>query len=82
MENEMTKKTAIEHEEGNDFNGIIKYLEGKYGNNLHQQKIVKITVSSSGYNRPYQVIDYNWKDHFYTSVSLHGQWFKLVLGSS
>jgi len=56
----------IEHQEGKNFEGIIKYLEDKYGKNIHEQGIITITASSTDskcIQKPEKVIDYGWNSY-------------------
>ena len=58
----------IEHQIGNNFDGIIKYLESKYGNDIHDQGIINISASLCGRNKPQEVINYDsgkcWENSF------------------
>ena len=46
------KIEKINHEEGQNFQGILYNLQKKYGNNIHDQGIISISASSSQHNRP------------------------------
>ena len=45
--NDKVKGLEITHKYGNDFDGIIKYLENKYGENIIQKGIISIEISSN-----------------------------------
>ena len=73
---EKGKHQQIEHKDGKDFEGIIKYLKDNYGNNLHEQGIITITASPNGNSiKPEQVIDYNFKSYWYNSEDSLGGWW-------
>ena len=42
------------------FRGILSYLRGKCGGNVHQRGLVEITASSNGLHQCYQVVDDQW----------------------
>jgi hypothetical protein len=74
------KSDSIEHKDGNNFDGIIMYLEKKFGNDIHQQGIICITASSNNsHNKPEQVIDYNWHDvtGWYSNPKNPGEWWQI-----
>jgi hypothetical protein len=49
------------------FEGIMSYLRGKCGGNVHTFGIVPITSSSDGRNHCYRVADYNWDEYWYSN---------------
>ena len=65
-----------EHKNGQNFRGIIDYLEEKYGKNIHSQGIITISASSSFHNTPDKVIDYNWNDCWHSN-SNPGNWLEV-----
>ena len=67
----------IEHKEGKNFDGIIKYLEDKYGEDIHEKGIITITASSSCRNNPEQVINYKWLDYWRTNVNSKEHWWEI-----
>ena len=67
---------AVKHNNGDDFNGIIKYLENLYGQNINEQGIVHIKASSTDHNSPEQVIDYEWND-YWDSYYERNEWWKI-----
>ena len=70
--------TYIEHKDGKDFEGIINYLEHKYGKNIiyNKQGIISINASSSGCISPQHVIDYEWKDQWF-SYNIPNSWLEI-----
>ena len=82
-ENNQKEVITISHKENNDFDGIIKYLEKKYGNNLHQKRIISISASSTLSNGPQfspeHVINYtnNYNNTFWMSDNNPGNWLEL-----
>ena len=46
------EKINIQHKEGQDFEGIFKYLQTKFGKNLHEQGIISISASPTITNKP------------------------------
>ena len=69
----------INHEEGKNFEGIIKNLQKKFGPNLHEQGIISITASApdrSCFNKPEQVIDYNWNNNW-CSPNTPNNWLEI-----
>ena len=77
MEKDKKKYKLIKHEEGKNFEGIIKYLEDKYGKDIHQQGIINITASSSNCNIPEQVINYGWDSAWYSDHHNPGEWWEI-----
>ena len=67
--------TKIDHERGKDFDGIIRYLQKKYGDDLTLQGIISISASSTEYNSPEKVIDYEWKDFWNSNID-PGNWLE------
>ena len=72
-----------------NFQGIIYYLESKYGSNLHEQGIITISASSTnpgsstwgGFNNnnnntAEKVIDYNWNG-YWSSSGVIGDWLEI-----
>jgi hypothetical protein len=55
------------------FSGIISHLTSQFGGNVHSQGIVNITSSSDYKNKPWQVADHGWNDHWY-SQSVPNSW--------
>ena len=79
-EEEERKKWKQHCFNGNDyFNGIIKYLERKYGQDIHKRGIITITASSSSYNNPEDVINYKWnrKEYWYSNFQNPGEWWQI-----
>ena len=82
--NDKVKEKGLEitHKSGKNFDGIIKYLENKYGENIIQQGIISIEVSSnnnpasSTYGFPENLINYNWVHGFY-SEDVPNSWFEV-----
>ena len=76
------KGLEIIHKSENNFDGIIKYLENKYGENIIQQGIISIEVSSNSYsgNSTYgfheNLINYNWVNGFF-SKNVPNSWFEV-----
>ena len=76
------KGLEITHKSENNFDGIIKYLENKYGENIIQQGIISIEVSSNNYpgntylGLPENLINYNWEYGFYSRNVLNS-WFEV-----
>ena len=74
---------VIQYEEGQYFKGIIKYLQDKYGKNIHHQGIISISASytpdSYFIGQPYQVIDYEWdgKWHSESDYDDRGEWWQI-----
>ena len=66
----------IQHKEGNNFDGIIRYLEIKHGTNIHEQGIISITSSSTSNYKPEQVIDYDWNNHW-NSKDTPNNWLEI-----
>ncbi|OHT00654.1 hypothetical protein TRFO_32623 [Tritrichomonas foetus] len=71
--NEHPYEHAIDEKEF--FNGIIHYLTTKCGGNVHSKKVIKITSSSNGFNKPYQVADFGWKSYWNTEYQSNA-WIK------
>ncbi|OHT10070.1 F5/8 type C domain containing protein [Tritrichomonas foetus] len=46
--------------------GIFSYLTEKYNGNIHKNKIVVVTASSEGGNKPFQVVNHKWCHYFFT----------------
>ena len=68
----------IEHKEGKDFEGIIKYLEDKHGQNIHQRGIITISASSTySSSNPEKVIDYHWNNVWYSFYQNPGEWWEI-----
>ena len=53
-------------EKNQPLNGIFNYLTKKYGDNPHLENIIEVTASSSEYNSPYEILNYNWEDYWYS----------------
>ena len=76
------KGLEITHKSGNNFDGIFKYLENKYGENIIQQGIISIEASSNSYSGnstygyPENLINYNWVHEFY-SENVPNSWFEV-----
>ena len=70
------KIEKINHEEGQNFQGILYNLQKKYGNNIHDQGIISISASSSQHNRPEQVINYNWNEKWHSDGN-PGNWLEI-----
>ena len=70
------KVIHINHTNGQNFNGIIKYLENKHGKNIHEEGIISISASSSDRNKPEQVINYDWNDHWFSNKS-QNNWLEI-----
>jgi len=67
----------IVHQNGKNFDGIIKYLQDKYGPDLQNQGIITISASSCLYNSFHEkVIDYSWDDR-YISSNRPGNWLEI-----
>lgn len=60
---------------GRPFYGIMKTLSVEARQNAHLAGIVNITASSSDHNEPYQVIDMDWDDLFFTENKAN-QWIQ------
>ena len=73
------ERKHIEHEEGKNFEGIIKYLENKYGENIHQQGIISITASSIfSWRPPERVIIYDQDtSNPWVSKNIVGSWLEI-----
>ena len=52
------------HSEKGPFNGIISYMQAKYGTDLCEKGIIDITASSNDYNHCRYTVDYGWKDYW------------------
>ena len=64
----------IEHK-GKNFEGIIKYLENKHGNNIHQNGIITPN-SSSTYSTQYRQKAINYEDDdYWESTNNQGEWW-------
>ena len=50
--NKICNIVTINHKEGKNFDGIMKYLEKQYGKDLHEQGIISISASSSKHGKP------------------------------
>ena len=74
---ECQKSIAIGHKEGKNFEGIIKYLEDKYGKDIHKKGIVNITVSSTYCRKPEKVINYQWNSDWRTVDDSNEQWWSI-----
>ena len=64
---------VIEHQEGNNFQGIIKYLEDKYGKDIHEQGIITINTSSDK-KTMMKVIDYESNSFWHSDGEKYGWW--------
>ena len=69
----------IEHIEGKNFEGIINYLEMKFGKDIHNQGIIAITTSSTyAYSPPPNcVIDYSLSGCQWYSDNNTGNWLEI-----
>jgi hypothetical protein len=56
---------AIEFDSSQPFDGIIASLTRECGGNVHTRGIVSITTTGDNRNHCYQVVDYDWTDHWY-----------------
>jgi hypothetical protein len=51
------------------FSGLICHLCHECGGNVHTKGVIDITCSSTHCNKCWQIVDYDWNDHFYTGNS-------------
>ena len=72
----------VNHQEGKNFDGIIKHLQNKSGKKIHEQGIISITGSSPSINQlfiakePELLIDYD-SDSIYHSCGNAGDWIEI-----
>ena len=68
----------IKYKDGNNFEGIIKYLQDRDGKNLHEKGIIIISASSTHSSaKPEKVIDYNWNDRWCSNGETPGEWWEM-----
>ena len=61
------KGIKIQHKKGQNFEGIIYYLEKKYGKNILEQGKMAISASSTSYGKPETVINFEVADDWYSN---------------
>jgi hypothetical protein len=49
--------------------GLIYHLCQMFGGNIHEKGIIEITCSSTGYNKCWQIVNYDWNNYFHTNNS-------------
>ena len=67
------KQTAkiIQHQEGKELNGIIRYLTNKTGQNVHDSGTIEVTSNyTDSVNPPKNVVDFD-KENCYTSGNIN-----------
>lgn len=72
------KETPIEsfqYEEDAPFSGVFDHLRTECGGNVHDKGIVAITASADGWNKCYQVTDYDWNS-YWCSRDSPGSWIQ------
>lgn len=63
--------------DGNQFNGIIKYLSDKCGGNVSEKKVVEVTCDQYFENNyPQNVVDFNDSKKYFESLDNSEQWLK------
>ena len=51
---------------GQAYTGIISRLSERAQGNVHLKGMVKVSASTSDHNEPWQIVDFNWNDVFFT----------------
>ena len=73
LHNQIFLKEEIIHKEGKNFEGIINYIEEKYGKDLHEQGIITIDACSNPQNMK-RVIDYKSNNFWQSDGKQFGWW--------
>ena len=79
IEKEDKNFKLIEHKDGKNFDGIIKYLQNQHGKNIHKKEIITLSSSSNGGSdyQPENAINYESDNYWFPNYNKIGEWWEI-----
>jgi hypothetical protein len=66
LQNQRIREIEVKPQTDAPMHGVLWVLSQKLGANPHKAGAVEITASSSEYNQPFDVVNENWDDYWYS----------------